>query len=125
MGHIKINDLSVGDWVMYEGSYRKVALIDGVNGLIKFALSPNFVGTGGVEPIPITPEIMDKHGKYSSDYKAWCIGGRAVVSSGQGTYHVHIYDCHISQVAVMVSAKYIHQLQHSLRLAGITKEIEL
>lgn len=125
MEHIKINDLSVGDWVMYEGNHRKVALIDGVNGLIKFALSPNFVGMGGVEPIPITPEIMDKHGKYSSDYKAWCIGGRAVVSSEQGTYHVHIYDCRIFQVEVTLFAKYIHQLQNAMRLAGIDKEIEL
>lgn len=121
MEHIKINDLSVGDWVMYEGNHRKVALIDGVNGLIKFALSPNFVGTGAIEPIPITPEILEKNGFvencgrwYNADahmeFEQYEDGWDRTINCGE--YSVYFI-------------KHVHQLQNAIRLAGIDKEIEL
>jgi hypothetical protein len=121
MEHIKINDLSVGDWVMYEGNHRKVALIDGVNGLVKFSLSPNFVGTGAIEPIPITPEILEKNGFvengdrwYNADaymeLEQYKDGWDRTINCGE--YSVYFI-------------KHVHQLQNAMRLAGIDKEIEL
>lgn len=125
MDHIKINDLSVGDWVMYEGSYRKVALIDGVNGLIKFTLSPNFVGTGGVEPIPITPEILweNKWNPISHSDKVYeCEEGCDCLMQ---YFFVNHKLCIRNYNAIDIELESVHQLQHALRLAGITKEIEL
>lgn len=135
MEHIKINDLSVGDWVMYEGNHRKVALIDGVNGLVKFSLSPNFVGTGAIEPIPITSEILKANGwtwdgmyarlrinehshfeyyKHERSLRKWW--------KGIDEWENH---AEVSEITFRCHCCAVHQLQHALRLAGITKEIEL
>lgn len=128
MEHIKINDLSVGDWVMYEGNHRKVALIDGVNGLIKFALSPNFVGTGAIEPIPITPDILKSNGWYEDDYDT---GTDYITDNTNIMYNKERKDwkaCIMNGspvVRVKVFFFYVHELQHALRLAKIAEEIEL
>lgn len=127
MGHIKITDLCVGDWVMYEGNHRKVALIDGVNGLIKFALSPNFVGVGAIEPIPLTQEMLEKNGftlpwrkgkEWVLQSHTWRVG---VTLRKNGYWHINSDEGKFC----LKNARYIHQLQHALRLAGIDKEIEL
>lgn len=127
MEHIKINDLSVGDWVMYEGNHRKVALIDGVNGLIKFALSPNFVGTGAIEPIPITPEILEKNGFVKNEgYDEWNIGTwRTPYLLGVSLERPSITVKWNGSGIFIDRAEYIHELQHALRLAGVDKEITL
>lgn len=122
MDHIKITDLSVGDWVMYEGSYRKVALIDGVNGLIKFALSPNFVGTGVVEPIPITVELLKKN---ELDKMLTMYDVNKYITHIWVMYYGEIRIKKRNRVLLRAHVEYVHQLQHVLRLAGVDKEITL
>jgi hypothetical protein len=127
MGHIKITDLSVGDWVMYEGNHRKVAFIDGVNRLIRFALSPNFVGTGAIEPIPLTQEILEKNGFVKNEgYDEWNIGTwRTPYLLGVSLERPSITVKWNGSSIFIDRAKYIHELQHALRLAKNAKEIEL
>lgn len=122
MGHIKITDLSVGDWVMYEGNHRKVALIDGVNGLIKFALSPNFVGTGVVEPIPITAELLKKN---ELDKMLTMYDVNKYITHIWVLYYGEIRIKKRNRVLLRAHVEYVHQLQHVLRLAGVDKEITL
>lgn len=122
MDHIKINDLSVGDWVMYEGTHRKVALIDGVNGLIKFALSPNFVGTGAVEPIPITAELLKKN---ELDKMLTMYDVNKYITHIWVLYYGEIRIKKRNRVLLRAHVEYVHQLQHVLRLAGVDKEITL
>lgn len=122
MDHIKITDLSVGDWVMYEGNYRKVALIDGVNGLIKFTLSPNFVGTGVVEPIPITAELLKKN---ELDKTLTMYDVNKYITHIWVMYYGEIKIKKRNRVLLRAHVEYVHQLQHVLRLAGVDKEITL
>lgn len=122
MEHLKITNLSIGDWVIHEGHHRKITLIDGVSGLIRFALSPNFVGAGAIEPIPITAELLKKTGldkelrmydvnKYITHIRVTWYGEIKIMKRGIVLLRAHI--------------EYVHHLQHILRLAGIDKEIEL
>lgn len=84
-----------------------------------------------VEPIPITPEILEKNGfvqnprsksrrSYqicnSDVYISWWRGRLNILFKpfiGHSTNHVN------------VDGKYVHELQHALRICGIEKEIVL
>lgn len=127
MTQVKINDLSVGDWVQDKNGI--IAQIRGVecwsdgyviNVQTKAGTITNLT-EAGVCPIPITPEILEKNGFeencgrwYNSEalmefeqYKdGWC----RTVNCGE--YSVYFI-------------KYVHQLQHAMRLASVEKEIEL
>ena len=84
-----------------------------------------------IEPIPITPEILEKNGfvqnprsksrrSYqicnSDVYISWWRGRINILFKpfiGHSTNHVN------------VDGKYVHELQHALRICGIEKEISL
>ena len=84
-----------------------------------------------VEPIPITPEILEKNGFVQnprsksrrshqictdSVYISWWRGRLNILFKpfiGHSTNHVN------------VDGKYVHELQHALRICGIKKEIVL
>ena len=126
MAAIKIRDLSVGDWVSVSSNgFSRITAVyltpmgEMVELLKGEKYSRNF--TEFIEPIPLTPEILEKNGFeencgrwYNSEalmefeqYKdGWC----RTINCGE--YSVYFI-------------KYVHQLQRALRLAGVGKEIEL
>lgn len=141
MAQLKINDLSVGDWVEFHrtkgiyialplfekanarviGTHRGAEvslLVDGKREFIAMPLS-------AILPIPITPEILDKNGfevyddtarlKLDRPYALWLFK----VQEGWDL-HLPSREQHIN-----LRIEHIHQLQHALRLAGVEKEIEL
>ena len=128
MATLKISDLSVGDWVKMGDEryqiyhltlagdaygYRKVNTISG---------EEYFDGSiADVCPIPITAEILEKNGFeencgifYNSDilmeFEQYKDGWDRTINCGE--YSVYFI-------------KYVHQLQHTLRIAGVEKEINL
>lgn len=137
MTEIKISELSIGDWVMFTpnkkiyvaeprftsapakitGAYRGREVTLEIECKREFMAIP----LSCIAPIPLTPEILEKNGFeencggwYNSEarmefeqYKdGWC---RTI---GCGEYSIYFI-------------KYVHQLQHALRLAGVGKEIEV
>lgn len=61
MDHIKITDLSIGDWVNINREPRKIKSINGISGIVSFGGLGNYYGTGVIEPIPITTELLMKN----------------------------------------------------------------
>lgn len=112
----------VGDWVRQTGS-GILLQVEEIHPPYIYA-----VGKGGqfmdIEPIPLTPEILEKNGISSSDTGCFfdedknalleisCINGEVF-----WTININEYD--------IIRLRYIHELQHALRLCGIEKEIEL
>lgn len=115
---MKANELMIGDWVnLSKGNWsenRKVELID-----IEMIAESVYLA----DPIPLTSEILEKNGFECRG--AWCLPGEDLGLRQDGdswgllSYYAE-YDalafCHV---------KYVHELQHALRLCGIEKEIEL
>lgn len=107
---MKANELMIGDWVI--GCSRepfKIGIID-----------PVFLYWNEVQPIPLTPEILEKNGfVVESNYPygnplQYCIlvDDRLWIDiSGENFFEGEL--------------EYVHQLQHALKLCGIEKEIEL
>lgn len=116
----------VGDWVMHaNGTPMQVKRI--VFG--HFACAEN----GGAncweynnkfKPIPLTPEILEKNGLVNDPLGCYFDEDEQMVleisSTEEGIYwtiNYHEYD--------ILKLKFVHELQHALRLCGINKEIVL
>ena len=129
---MKANKLMIGDWLKhYNGTPMQVTKITTEH----FACAEN----GGIncweynnkfEPIPLTAEILEKsdilYEKQSfyyvieDDKDLECTYYIQQVLQGDWVIGVDIgaYDC-----SVFARIKYIHELQHALKLCGIDKEI--
>jgi hypothetical protein len=134
---MKIEELSIGDWVQdSNGIIAKVRGIENwddgyilnvqtVSGSI-CALSAT-----GALPIPLTPEILEKNGFVRKDkYRFVNIDMLSTVEKyGNKYYDYHnIYKKGKTYRPIRVGAdniKYVHELQHAMKLAGIEKEIEV
>lgn len=124
MAQVKINDLSVGDWVEWMGERCKVDL-PLLNTVFPHAKIYPAYTSATLQPIPITPEILGKNGfevyddtarlKLDRPYALWLFK----VQEGWDL-HLPSREQHIN-----LRIEHIHQLQHALRLAGVEKEIEL
>lgn len=144
---IKIEELSIGDWVNVLNYHWDGRPYTGqVNGITKkhgtyylqfgSALSAEI---DRCEPIPITKEILEKNGfrlkEEAESYTEYVSGDEhsiiTYVFYKESIYDVDtLLDCEVGYVGGLdrihhCHVKYVHELQHALRLCGINKTIEL
>lgn len=152
---MKANELMIGDWVRIVDDDTDQSFetrITGVSGLGNiYAPLP-----GGehaypfsedcVEPIPITPEILEKNGFVRVERGEICTCYRWREKSDKiygRLVDIHLYKEPIQGVFTLIEIEtcsnkgdglnrfhscdtdYVHELQHALRLCGIEKEIVL
>ena len=83
------------------------------------------LGRECIEPIPLTPEILEKNGYKDRLYYFECEElyphSFARIYYEDGVYYFGDEEGFVKTLEI----KYVHQLQHALRLAGVEKEIEL
>ena len=144
---MKANELQIGDYVNYRGQIIKVtSLYDkgGSNEVGWGIKEETWVNAINVEPIPLTPEILEKngfektqiHGEKQDDIFL-CFDGEIIIEVGiydPNFIFIHyryetpdgINSGELSSIVKVDGGKfYLHELQHALRLCGIEKEIEL
>ena len=122
-------DLMIGDWVLLtDGPARVISIAqDGIYFEDKFG--EGICSFDKIQPIPLTAEILEKNGFRN-------IGGHwyddaadyyelEIEAYSDSIWRViyHNTESNIGDERVFVS--HIHELQHTLRLFGIEKEIEL
>lgn len=128
MATLKISDLSVGDWVRCDqrnGRIQRISMHDGktVEVIIEAACGRLYMykQVYEIDSIPITPEILEANGihrTYEDDKYALFRGdGLWTVKYSDGDWELS------TPPVCRVDIKYVHQLQHALRLAGVEKEI--
>lgn len=135
---MRIDELSVRDWVTYDRDTRPVQIV----GLYQrnkqdcVVMSDSYYANGVIgfvehlKPIRITTEILEKNGlEFIDDGNDAIIflccdmfWARLCVGDCFWSIGVHSED---RLDAVICNVKYVHQLQHALRLAGNGKEIVL
>lgn len=129
---MKANELMIGDWVL-DG--KKPAQIAGImcDDLFETTLS---LGVGGesISPIPLTAEILEKNG-FRKDlmYFYLNIDDEKLLEFYTHEKRLRLWfdgvdewvKATIKDLLFQCQCKYVHQLQHALRLCGIEKEIEL
>ena len=119
---LSCKDIMVGDWVSYHGIATKVAPADFCQ---KKWLEE-------IKPIPLTPEILEKNDfKYRDSYGYSFINRKELCGDGFEDEKVYINTAlntliiYTATGNIHLPVKYIHQLQHALRLCEIEKEIIL
>lgn len=136
---MKLADLMIGDWCRIKENVEPDAyfLIDGmlpgqfvkVEEILSIGINADWIGGevnnvlpgDAIEAIPLTVEILERIGfrQFHPSTRLWAIGGkvfcdlhcpldgRIMIGCGGTSYEL----------------RYVHQLQHALRLCGINKEI--
>lgn len=143
---MKAEELMIGDWVI---PLRKFARIPSRVVSIDEDLDTSWINSNGceglllcndLERIPITPEILEKNGfiKQETDTWAWeekHIGNTDIMYQVPGVYFTKEYRderglhsagwIHVTSEhgQISVEGENVHELQHALKLCGITKTI--
>ena len=131
---MRVCELMVGDLVLHDG---KVIRVDAVHkrkiGYHKTKEKLTWLFSGQFEPIPLTPEILEKNGFEFDDVIPECrmfmgIDNRVALRNDKeymnsvNEWHVHIDSEDYCTIA-NCELTYVHELQHILRLCEIDKEI--
>lgn len=130
---INCSSLSVGDWFqarMVKWDYEdlditppmRVAEISSDEVMLQLGSVKHYAFVEDLQPIPITPEILEKNGvalaeDYDEDSALYACPQFSVIKYGDS------YTFEVPQARIHV--EYAHELQHAIRLAGIEKEIEV
>lgn len=133
---MKETDLMIGDWVTgkkwRENPFKLNRIND--NGKYYYGVTASDAQVGPffieeIEPIPLTPEILEKNcfeedgeGVYGDDNSFFI----PIYQNGCG---IGMWETHIEPTEGIGDfsgkLKYVHELQHALKLCGIEKEIKL
>ena len=127
---MKANELMIGDWVEVPFLEGKPKIVK-VEEILSDEINPEWDGMenyGGIKikyvnPIPLTPEILENNGFVyeSKDQLFKDIYPRISMLYAQ----YRLVENGYINYGEMPEIKYVHQLQHALRLCGIEKTIEL
>ena len=135
---MKAQELMIGDWVLYNGKFVRVNCIaSGFVGLERPVLKDVICKDKTIEPIPLTPEILEKNGFKETDVVV--VGTRKMRWESEDTRtEITIWMDDTMPMEIRKNIYYedevcytlpcpwaVHQLQHALRLCGIDKEIAI
>ena len=126
---INIKELSVGNWIENtNGNTGKViGITEQVEVIVRYSENSTCYSEPRVlEPIKITPEILEKNGwKFDGCYSNTIdsIGRMIEYYHFEGILRLYIDDKPYTTIGSWLM--YIHQLQNALTLCGINKEIKL
>jgi len=132
---MKANEIQIGDWLYYKGQFNafpfKVESI--TKKKVGYHAEPNehriyYLRLSECKPIPLTPEILEKNGFELKEGEIGMYGVTTVPHYLCKGVPFEVF-CDGDPFAIWfkepVNIKYVHELQHALRLCGIDKTIEL
>ena len=142
---MKANELMIGDWVYTNRDYMPIAQVEAIYPHFIFTKDGEYEGEeikeNDIEPIPLTPEILEKNGFEKEEYGLiWKSEQNVCDINGFPRIYAWvsfwkkgcIREVEISNIDTFYKDKikqsntyYVHQLQQALRLCGIEKEITL
>ena len=118
---IRCRDLMVGDWVANQnGSLMQIVAVDEDNA---YACEGNeerpwiFGYDEDYEPIPLTPEILEKNGWKEAEYWHEYQDGENIIQCCLPDMRGRINGIEIENF----KCEYVHQYQHLLRLCGLNE----
>lgn len=147
---MEANELMIGDWVVrqdkpiqiqfiyndgYDDNVAEVEELDSPNLYeIEPYLTKKEITIQEIEPIPLTSEILEKNGwiqnKYSTcenlyEYKGHHLH-HAMIKRSNGRWVANVdgqianFNCDYDHSYLRINIHYVHELQHALRLCGLT-----
>lgn len=137
---LKVTDLMVGDWVMSFGAPHKIIGVrtDMFEPHIKTDMSDTWYEEGIenlLEPIPLTPEILEKNGfetkkimPFEQEFEHRVgVDGRVELDNRSEYIHSNntwaMYIRGDRGFTSYIELSFLHEIQHALKLCKINKEI--
>lgn len=137
---MKAVDLMIGDWIKIKGhlDYNKVQEIardESMQWYISFACSATLFRAYEFEPVPLTPEILEKNGwiqcKYETckslyEYKGLHLR-HTMIKRSNGRWVANVdgivekFPNKYTHSFLRINVFYVHELQHALRLCGLNE----
>lgn len=133
MSKLNVNELMIGDWVLVNGNPMQIQAINDIDGEIMagdelYCLVEDRVHSEDkIEPIPLTAEILEKNG-FELVRNVPCPNKNVWSFDTFSIYEHHDkrrYPYFWIPLGDNADIKYVHELQHALRLCGIDKTIEI
>lgn len=128
---MKASELQIGDYVNYRGQIIKVTSLYDKGGSNEVGWSDKesvWVNADNVEPIPLTPEILEHNFERKGRNYAFSTDFYEVEihEYNDGMYMLTHTSCEMDLPSTQIAnICFVHQLQHALRLCGIDKELKL
>lgn len=137
---INIKELSIGNWIKISGTPVQILGIRTESQVYVLETEETdyaYAIDADIEPIEITPEILEKNGfekrefidevNCKEEYWIYCDDYYSLVISeiNDGLYKVEHHSEELINLIERLYISYIHQLQNALTLCGISKEIKL
>lgn len=124
---MKIEELSVGDWVMYRNREWQVCSLYQFTGEVGLWRNDSQIceNVADLTPVPLTPEILEKNGcLHTAENRILCdwFDGRITVRKYNNR---EWYELFVGSNQMKFKLMFVHQLQRAMKLAGIEKEIIL
>ena len=125
---MRCEKLMIGDWVMHTDPIN-----NGEKAQVKEIHGDGYITVDGAitkmfAPIPLTAEILEKNGFVLIEKEKGAYGVNIAPYYTRDDVPFEVF-CDGEPFAIWfkdpVNIKFVHQLQHALRLCGIDKEIEL
>ena len=134
---IKNNELMIGDWVHsnIHNINTTVSEIEGGGVWLKNLKCWERHFEHELDPVPITPEILEKNGFVIK--KKWAQKGNFGdnplimwhydddIITRDFKHELEIHQNDTGKVHIRVQCNYVHELQHAMKLCGIKFEIEI
>lgn len=126
---MKANELMIGDWVKFD---EDICIVDEVRvdgTVVLTSINTDLTSVDGsqvedeeIEPIPLTREILVKN-EFQQISTNKYVSGKVTIAIFVEEFLITIKSENAR--VMMITIKYVHELQHALRLCNIEKEIEL
>ena len=143
---IKVTELQIGDWVQnplgWKAQVQSIRYVntikDELEWLVKIGLNSetfqNNLSLNEIDPIPLMSEMLEKNGFTQCEPQGYDLYVKS--KEGAGLYHIFWQGEPYNYLEIAAYAspfgefnksniKYVHELQHALRLCGIEHEITL
>ena len=125
---MKTNELMIGDWVYNKNIDKPMQIYPTIFSQM-FRSNPNATTEDyNIFPIPLTPEILEKNGFKYKEGETGMYGVTITPHYICDGIPFEVF-CDGEPFAIWfkepVNIKYVHQLQHTLRLCGLEIEIQL
>ena len=129
---MKATELMVGNWVLINGTPRKIQAVDGVDDEIMaddelYTLAEDrYHSEDKVDGVPITQEILEKNFEKKTFYGIYDdFFDLDIREYSDGIYIVTYHSCEMNIPDQTVHVSWVHELQNFMNHCGIEHDIKL
>jgi hypothetical protein len=131
---MKVEELMIGDWVLYKGKPIKIIGTDGSQNIIYYYNEEDYteypIDASNIEPISLISEILEKNSFLkveTIEYPSHSVGISFLYRNTLEGLRIFVQNaCAGGPTCTMIkTCKYVHEVQHMIKMCDIEKTFVL